>query len=98
MLPAAVSPLLAMVPDAIEGPFTTSETPAFSERALAGAEAAATSPEGSTPEEGLGDEVAENLPCQVNSSRARPKEAPLEEAGASCECSSPHSLEPGPRS
>ena len=94
MLPSTASPLSATVQDAIEGPAISSEIPAFSDEAWAGAAAAASSPEGSTPEEGLGDEGAENLPCQADASRACPKEAPLEETEAICECSTPHSLEP----
>ena len=95
MLPTTVSPLSTAVQDANEGPAISSEVPAFSEEARAGAaEAAASSPEGSTPEEDLGDEGAENLPCQADSCRVRPKEVLLDEEEANCECPTPHSLEP----
>ena len=99
MLPKTASPLPFPVQDVIKELANRSEDPACEEEERSrAAAAAASSPEGLTSEAALGDEGAENLPCQADSCTVRPKQVLLNEVEAECECTTPHSLEPQPKS
>ena len=99
MLSMTEPPLSVPVENAPEEPAITSEVPACEEDEVArAAEASKPDPEGRSSETAPKDEGAENLPCQVDFRTVRSKPVLLNEGEAECECSSPHSLEPQPRS